>query len=139
MSQYFSIGDQDLWNPASRVGQLFYRTAGVMAQLVDTPHGLHDTEQDEYQVDPVQFMAFVDALARCHLSSTHTALRTLISGFLATAVVLTERAGLAVPALTEPVVAKPRDHSCTTERPDVSGDIVALFARSRELDRTMAR
>jgi uncharacterized protein DUF6086 len=123
VSQYFSIGDHDLWNPATEVAQLFYRTAGVMAALVDTPHGLHDTEQDEYHMEPAHFTAFVDALARRYLSSNHTVMRTLVEGFLATAVVLTQRAELAVPALAE----------------SINDDIARLLAHAQELDRTMVR
>jgi hypothetical protein len=128
VSQYFRLGEHYLWNPATAVAQLFYRTADAMAPFVGVPHGLRDTCQDEYDVDPAQFTVFVDALARRYLGSNHAELRTLVEGFLVIAIALARRAGLSVPALAGPV-------GDGTAHQDA--DLAGLLARAAELERHM--
>jgi hypothetical protein len=109
VSQYFDVGDVTLWNPSHGVALLFASTVETMVPLADQPSGVTDLHTDEYRIDPALFAAFVDTLVRRYLGSSHPVLRTLMEGFLATALVLVERAGGTVTALDEATELDPRD------------------------------
>jgi hypothetical protein len=111
VSQYFQVGDRVLWNPSNVVAELFVRTAEALAPTADVPSGIGPREADEYQIDMAAFGAFVDALVRRYTSSRHPILNSLLEGFIATALVLVQRAGRTVTALTEPVPDELRDVS----------------------------
>jgi hypothetical protein len=135
VSQYFQVGDQILWNPSNRVAKLFIRMADVAAEIAEQRPGIHDTGSDEYELDPVAFATFVDALTRRYLSSSHLIMRSLLEGFLATALVLVERAGGTVPTLLEVPILDQRDVSVSPEGIGALGDVAQL----RELAATHAR
>ncbi|MFI7600651.1 DUF6086 family protein [Actinoplanes sp. NPDC049681] len=126
MSQYFQVGDVVLWNPATRVAQLFLRSSEAIAPLVDLPTGISLVMGDEYDIDLDTFTVFVDALVHRYLSSSHPILRSLLEGFTATAIVLVERAGRSVPALTETPTRDPRDVSVGPSGIAALGDIEHL-------------
>jgi hypothetical protein len=126
VSQYFLVGGRIVWNPSNRVAELFVQLAGVMAEAAATPSGLHDTGADEYEVDLVLFEAFTDALTRRYLSSSHVIMRSLIEGFLATALVLVDRAGGTVSALSEVVALDARDLAVGTLGVSPQGDATRL-------------
>jgi hypothetical protein len=65
---------------------------------------------DEHEIDAEAFAAFVDALTQQYLSSSHAILRSLLEGFLATALVLVQRSGRDLPSLRR-TVPDPRDVS----------------------------
>lgn len=123
MSRYFQVGDDVLWNPATRVARLFAATAETLAELVERPSGIGPVEEDEYEIDLPAFIAFTDHLVRYHARSNHTIMRTLMEGFIVTALGLAERAGAAVPAIDE------------LDGPDVR----ELAERARPIERTMPR
>jgi hypothetical protein len=102
VSQYFQVGDRVLWNPSNRVADLFVGQADALVAIANAPHGMRPTGQDEFEMDLVAFEAFVDALTRVYLGSSHQIMRALLEGFLATAVVLVDRARGGVSALAEP-------------------------------------
>ncbi|GAA2896984.1 hypothetical protein Acy02nite_80810 [Actinoplanes cyaneus] len=106
MSQYFQAGDLVLWNPSNGVATLFVRTSEAMAPLVGLPTGIGPCVNDEYEIDLDMFESFVDALAARYLSANHPILRSLVEGFLATAIVMAQRAGRELPALR--AQSKPR-------------------------------
>jgi Family of unknown function (DUF6086) len=111
MSRYFRAGGLSLWNPSNSVADLFVRTAEAVATLTEVPSGLGPMIADEHEVDPEAFAAFVDALTRQYLSSSHAILRSLLEGFLATALVLVDRSGRDLPSLRMTAVLDPRDVS----------------------------
>ncbi|WP_026403952.1 DUF6086 family protein [Actinomadura rifamycini] len=121
MSQYFQAGDAVLWNPATAVARLFARTAETLADLADAPSGIGPEQADEYQVDVEAFTAFTDTLVRRYACSNHAVLRTLMDGFVVTALALVHRAGGDVPAVAALGTAEARD----------------LAERARHLERTM--
>lgn len=127
MSQYFKVGDRVLWNPTTRVAQLFYRTGEVMVLVAERPLGIHDTGYDDYHVDPTRFPAFVDALAVRYLNVSHPILTALVEGFLPTALALLSRAGGTVPALVEAAESDPDE---AIKRP---GGLAAITAARRIL------
>ncbi|MEQ4714753.1 DUF6086 family protein [Nonomuraea sp. B19D2] len=97
MSQYFQVGDQVLWNPSNGVAGLFMRSAEALAPETGLPTGLGPMESDECEVDLATFAAFVSALIRRYERSNHPILRSLMEGFIATALVLVERGGAELP------------------------------------------
>jgi hypothetical protein len=122
VSKYFKVDEQVLWNPSNGVAKLFVSTAQALVALADEPHGLHDTGSDECEIDPVLFEAFIDALVRRYLASSHLILRSHMEGFLATALVLVERAGGTVRAFSEPKDLDMRDLSVGTVAVNARGD-----------------
>jgi hypothetical protein len=101
MSQYFLSGGDVLWNPATRVAGLFVDMAAAHARLLGRPSGLGPMEEDECQVDVPVFAAFTDALVRDYARSNHMIKRSLMAGFVATALAVAELSGGAVPAIEE--------------------------------------
>ncbi|MFI6741553.1 DUF6086 family protein [Nonomuraea sp. NPDC050451] len=97
MSQYFQVGDQVLWNPSNGVARLFMRSAEALAPETGLPTGLGPMESDECQIDLTAFAAFVGALIERYERSNHPILRSLMEGFIATALVLVERGGAELP------------------------------------------
>ncbi|MBU2666248.1 hypothetical protein KOI35_22355 [Actinoplanes bogorensis] len=75
----------------------------ALAPTVELPCGVVDLEADEYAIDPVAFALFVDALVRQYLSSNHTIFKELLAGYLPAAVVMVERSGRTIAALTGPI------------------------------------
>jgi hypothetical protein len=111
VSQYFQADDLVLWNPASRVAELFFRTSEAIAPTVGMPSGITSAVADEYEIDLDTFTAFTDALVHRYLSSSHPILRSLLEGFTATALVMIERAGRSIPALAGTTTLDLRDVS----------------------------
>ncbi|MFE7779466.1 DUF6086 family protein [Streptomyces nigrescens] len=60
------------------------------------PSGIGPMKADECQIAPVPFKAFVDALLAWHRRTSHTVMAALAEGFVATVLVLAERAGIEV-------------------------------------------
>lgn len=137
MSQYFKTGDAILWNPASRVAELFIRTGEALAPTVGLPVGIAPSNADEYQIDLDTFTAFVDALVRRYLSSSHAILRSLLEGYAATAIVMVERAGRHVAALDEPSELDLRDVSVGPVGIEPVGDPARLRALAVQHARAM--
>ncbi|MGI5418497.1 DUF6086 family protein [Actinomadura luteofluorescens] len=101
MSQYFQIGEEVLWNPATRVAGLFLDMAEAHSRLLGVPSGLGPMEEDECQVDVQAFALFTDALVRYHADSSHMILRSLMEGFTAMALAIADSAGRSVAAARE--------------------------------------
>src|SRR4051812_40421513 len=94
MSQYFDMGDQTLWNPSNGASRLFLRQLAVFEAELELPSGIGPMEADECQVDPVIFEVFVNALLVQHRRTQHAIMLALSEGFIATVLVLAERAGI---------------------------------------------
>lgn len=102
MSQYFkdAATRETLWNPATRVAQLFFRMTEALVPLADRPCGIVDLEYDEYAVDIEAYAEFVDALVTRYLASNHTILKGMLGGYLPPALAMVSRSGRTVAALT---------------------------------------
>nr|WSW48630.1 DUF6086 family protein [Streptomyces sp. NBC_01001] len=141
MSQYYDMGDQTLWNPSNGASRLFMSQVSVYQAELGLPSGIGPMQADECQIDPLVFKAFVDALLAWHRGTTHTVMTALSEGFVATVLVLAERAGIEVkwqpPGFTE--VGGLKDVQVPTA-PDSSEGAwaAALQQKSRELGRFMA-
>jgi len=140
MSQYFNAAGKVLWNPSTGVGRLFARSVKAVAPAVELPTGLGTEINDEYEIDLIQFTAFVDALVGRYGSASHLVLRTLIEGVAATGIVLIERAGGAVvPLATPSVTADRHDVAVSTTGLAPVGDLARLRALADQLDAAMPR
>jgi hypothetical protein len=139
VSQYFRVGDVVLWNPSNRVAELFVRTSEAVAPLVAAPTGIGAMQADDYEVDLDVFVGFVDALTKQYLSSSHPILRSLLGGFLATTLVLVDRAGRTVPSLYANATLDKRDVSVSHGGIGTLGDPGRLRELADELTQVMPR
>ncbi|MBO0805246.1 MAG: hypothetical protein J2P25_19480 [Nocardiopsaceae bacterium] len=117
MSQVFKVGETTVWNPSNGVGRLFVRSADALAPLVNLPTGIgqaHSGDPDEWAVDMAAFEVFVGALADRYQRSSHVILRSLMEGFIATALVLVERGGGRMPSQAADRGPEPSDFPVTT-------------------------
>jgi Family of unknown function (DUF6086) len=96
MSYVFDVGDEGIWSPALRVGELFVATADSLATIVGVDTGLHAVASDYYDITAEKFFAFVLAVLRSPYLK-HPVFQELSRGFLATALVLLDRAAAPVP------------------------------------------
>ncbi|MFC8981149.1 DUF6086 family protein [Streptomyces sp. NPDC057411] len=96
MSQYFDMGDETLWNPSNGASRMFQRQVAVFEAELELPSGIGPMENDECQISPDTFEAFVNALLAKHRRTSHAIWLALSEGFTATVLVLAERAGIKV-------------------------------------------
>ena len=139
VSQYFRVGQQVLWNPSNGVAELFVHTAQTLAHIQDVPSGIGDMDADEYEIDPDSLSAFVNALVGRYVASHHPILRALLEGFVATAMVLVDRAGRDTPALDDPPPLELRDVSISTAGMAPRADAARLRRLAQEHARAMPR
>ena len=124
MSQYFQAGGRILWNPSTAVSRVFLNAAESFAGLVGRPSGLGPMLADECEIDLQTFAGFTDSLISEYTHSNHVILRSLMEGYLATAIALVQRGGGQLPA------AQSR-----SEDPDIA----ALQELSHRLEKAMPR
>lgn len=139
VSQYFNDATtrETLWNPATRVAQLFFRMTEALVPLADRPCGVVDLEIDEYAVEADVFAGFVNTLVKKYLASNHTILKTMLAGYLPSAMVMVERSGRAVPALNTPIERSAETILLNTEAFDPATDSRALARSARAAARSM--
>jgi hypothetical protein len=137
VSQYLVAGSVVLWNPSHRVAQLFFRAGEAISPTVGVATGIAPEESDEYEIDLDTFTVFVDAVVRQYLTVRHPILRSLVEGYAATALVLVQRAGRSVAALTETPVPDSRDLSVGPDGPAPLGQVERLLALAAESARAM--
>ncbi|MCU7728163.1 DUF6086 family protein [Actinoplanes sp. KI2] len=139
MGQYFvdATTGETLWNPATRVAQLFFRMTVALVPVADRPCGVVDLEADEYAVDPEGFAAFVDALVTQYLGSNHAIFKAMLAGYLPQAVVMVERSGRTVAALTAPAERSTRAISLGVDAFAPADDRRDLVRRAAAAARSM--
>ncbi|MEV4921324.1 DUF6086 family protein [Streptomyces roseoverticillatus] len=94
MSQIFEVAGNVLWHPSNGPARLFLRQVPVFEAEVKGPSGVGPMVNDECQIDPAAFRNFVDALLRWYRATHHPVMTAMAEGFICTALVLAERAGL---------------------------------------------
>jgi hypothetical protein len=124
MSQYFQADCSILWNPSTAVSRVFLHVAESFTGLVGRPSGLGPVLADECEIDLRKFAGFTDSLVSQYAHSDHVILRSLMQGFLATAMAMAERGGGQLPAA--------QSH---TEDPDIK----TLQELSRRTEKAMPR
>jgi len=140
MSQYFDMGDETLWNPSNGAAQLFVRQVRLYEDVLGVPSGIGTVKNDEYQVDPVGYEAFVGALLAWRDRTNHSVIDALSAGFIATALALGDRARIDV-SWPEPRIGYEGGRDLQAPAPASTQPTWTDTAReqARELDRTMAR
>ncbi len=93
VSCLFEIGDTVLWNPSNTVACIFKGEAEAIASAFHVASGLGDIIEDQCEVDLPAFEKFLAEAMRQYHQTAHPILRSLMTGFIATALVLAERAG----------------------------------------------
>ncbi|MFJ7272557.1 DUF6086 family protein [Streptomyces sp. NPDC099050] len=96
MSQYYDLGAETLWNPSNGAARLFHRQVAVFEAELGLASGIGPMENDECQIDPAVLGVFTEALVIRHGRTGHAVIRALSEGFVATVLVLAERAGVDV-------------------------------------------
>jgi hypothetical protein len=91
MSYVFEIDDTTVWSPSLRIGELYVGLAECLAGLVQCDSGLSKLANDYYIVDVGGFGAFLESLLS-ERSSGHAIFDALTRGFLATSLVMLDRA-----------------------------------------------
>jgi hypothetical protein len=107
MSQYFNVAGTTVWNPATRVAQLFFRAAEAMTVIAEKPHGMTDLGWDEYEIDLPAYRLFTEELTAQYLGATHPVLITVVGGFLPMAVALLRAADGEVQLLERAAAGQP--------------------------------
>ncbi|MFE9435402.1 DUF6086 family protein [Streptomyces sp. NPDC006640] len=146
MSQYFDIGDETLWNPSNGTSRMFQRQVAVFEAELELPSGIGPMENDECQISPETFEAFVNALLARHRRTSHAIWLALSEGFTATVLVLAERAAVNVDwarhgATPEAALEDVQFSTATGLSAPAEGAAWAagLRERARELGRRMPR
>ncbi|WP_407285360.1 DUF6086 family protein [Streptomyces sp. BP-8] len=145
MSQYFDLGGETLWNPSNGAARLFLRQVSVFEAELALASGIGPMHNDECQIDPAALKTFVDALVERHLRTGHAVMIALSEAFLATMLVLAERAGIELgrPADDAAAYAQNRDVQVPGAGVDALTSAHArleqLRGAARELSRFMAR
>ena len=96
MSQYYELGEVTLWNPSNGASRLFLHQAALFEEEVGLPSGIGPVRNDEVQISPEAFKVFVHALLGWRGRTRHVVISALSDGFLATVLVLADRAGIVV-------------------------------------------
>ncbi|MFV8160794.1 DUF6086 family protein [Mycobacterium sp. 134] len=93
MSFIFDVGDDTVWSPALRVGELYVRFVTQVGDLLGVPTGLSAMASDYYEIDPDVFEVFVRKLFEETFGSTHHIGRAMLESVLAPSVVILDRIG----------------------------------------------
>ncbi|MFI5865304.1 DUF6086 family protein [Streptomyces sp. NPDC051546] len=140
MSQYYDVGDETVWNPSNGAARLFHRQVAVFEEELGLPSGIGPLINDECQLDPAALGAFAEALVARHGTTGHAVIRALSEGFVATVLVLAERAGAQV-RWPRPADSLEGARDVQVPLPDPCGSSVEsqVRAAARELSRRMPR
>lgn len=96
MSQHYDVGDETIWNPSNGAARLFHAQLAVFEAELDLPSGIGPLVNDECSIDPAALGGFTETLLARHGSAGHAIIIALSQGFVATVLVLAERAGARV-------------------------------------------
>lgn len=91
MSQYYNMGDEVLWNPATGVSRLFLAQVAAFERELGIPSGIGHMEADDSEVDPVGLARFAEELVGRYLRG-HPVAAALSEGFTAVVAALAANA-----------------------------------------------
>lgn len=91
MSFIFDVGDETVWSPALRVGELYVRFIEQVGDLLGVPTGLSAMAADYYYIDPDVFEVLVKKIFEANFRSTHRIGRAMLESILAPSVVILDR------------------------------------------------
>ncbi|MFJ5842685.1 DUF6086 family protein [Streptomyces shenzhenensis] len=127
MSQHFDLGDETLWNPSIGASRLFQHHVAFFEAELGLPSGIGPMTDDACQIVPDAFEVFVEALLARHRRTSHAVALALSEGFVATVLVLAERAGIEA------------DRTRLGTAPEGGAWGAGLYEKARELGRHMPR
>ncbi|MFC4377415.1 DUF6086 family protein [Nocardia halotolerans] len=78
MSYAFEVGDQTVWSPALRVGDLFVRIHSDVCSVVDVATGLTAVANDMYEIDIEVFKESTQAIFDEYFRSNHPEFRAMV-------------------------------------------------------------
>jgi len=91
MSFIFDVGNDTVWSPALRVGELYVRFIAQVGDLLGVPTGLSEMASDYYYIDPDLFEVLVKMMFEDNFRSTHQIGRAMLESILAPSVVILDR------------------------------------------------
>ncbi|MFF8191786.1 DUF6086 family protein [Streptomyces bobili] len=96
MSQYYEVGGETVWNPSTGVSQVFLGYVRVHEERLRMPSGFGPMRNDECEIDPAAFEAYLQALVDWYDRTSHSVLAALTEGFIATLLAVAHRTGIEV-------------------------------------------
>ncbi|MFE5474144.1 DUF6086 family protein [Nocardia sp. NPDC056541] len=94
MSQYYEMDGTTLWNPSNGVSRLFLNHVGFFEEELGVPSGIGPMESDVCEVTPVVLEVFLATVLAWRGRTDHAVVQALSDGFLATLLIISERAGI---------------------------------------------
>ena len=122
MSQYYELGEVTLWNPSHGASRLFLRQVALFEEEFGLLSGIGPMEADEAKVDLDVFNEFISSLLAWRGRMHHIIIQALSDGFIATCLVLAERAGATVPWPEPRVDIAGGSHDLQVETPATPGE-----------------
>ncbi|WP_280393964.1 DUF6086 family protein [Nocardia brasiliensis] len=102
MSCVFEIGDETVWSPSLRVGDLYVRMLQEVASVLGLPAGLRALASDMWSIDIEVFGELVNLIHETYFASSNPVLKALVGGVLAPSLVILERGGRGIcPSIEE--------------------------------------
>ncbi|MFD9549791.1 DUF6086 family protein [Nocardia salmonicida] len=147
MSQYYELNGTTLWNPSNGASRLFLNQVGFFEEELGVSSGIGPMESDACEVTPAVLEVFLATVLAWRGRSGHAVVQALSDGFLATLLVIAERAGVTMPpraALADRGTGRIRDAAQVRSSPlSVDGGesewSATVRERARQLDSFMAR
>lgn len=93
MSYVFLVGEDMVWSPTRRVGELYVGMLAVAADVLKQPTGLGPDLGEMYEIDMIAFEAFLKELLAFRAESYHQYLWMLVDGVLPISIAMFERGG----------------------------------------------
>ncbi|CCB74094.1 MULTISPECIES: DUF6086 family protein [Streptomycetaceae] len=100
MSYYFEVGDETVWNPASRVGELYVGMLEAAAAVLKVPSGLTPGADESY-IDMPVFEVLVQKMLAYRIEVGHPAMSIMLDGILPLSIMLVEKGGGTLAVTTE--------------------------------------
>ncbi|MEV0856259.1 DUF6086 family protein [Nocardia fluminea] len=94
MSQYYEMDGTTLWNPSNGASRLFLNQAKFFEEELGLPSGIGPMKSDVCEVTPVVLEIFLATALAWRGRTDHAVVQALSDGFLATLLVIAERAGI---------------------------------------------
>lgn len=145
MSQYFELDGTTLWNPSNGASRLFLNQVGFFEEELGVSSGIGPMESDVCEVTPVVLEVFLATVVAWRGRTGHAVVQALSDGFLATLLVIAERADITMPwaALADRGTGEIHDAQvCSSSLPGDGGEFewsATVRGRARQLDSFMAR
>lgn len=93
MSFIFDVGDETVWSPALRVGDLYVRFLTEIGEMFNLPTGLSAMASDYYYIEPDAFSELIGRIFVENFGTTHQVGRAMLESVLAPSVVILDRIG----------------------------------------------